>query len=105
MVFCMPSRRNYCESFFSFLFFFPFLVERDQPLNSSPRFSPAPVRGAGTGVASFLNRVAGLIAPVLAAVIPGDGTTTPIYLSGTLIFAAFVGIVLIPIETRGRQRL
>ncbi|KAJ4423656.1 hypothetical protein N0V82_001679 [Gnomoniopsis sp. IMI 355080] len=71
----------------------------------TPELFPAPVRGAGTGVASFLNRVAGLIAPVLAAIIPGDGTTMPIYLSGTLIFAAFVGIVLIPIETRGRQRL
>ncbi|KAJ4396468.1 hypothetical protein N0V93_000687 [Gnomoniopsis smithogilvyi] len=71
----------------------------------TPELFPAPVRGAGTGVASFLNRVAGLIAPILAAIIPGDGTTTPIYLSGTLIFAAFIGIVLIPIETRGRQRL
>ncbi|CAN8105954.1 unnamed protein product [Discula destructiva] len=71
----------------------------------TPELFPAPVRGAGTGVASFLNRVAGLIAPILAASIPGDGTTTPIYLSGSLVFAAFVGIVLIPIETRGRQRL
>lgn len=67
--------------------------------------SPAPVRGAGTGVASFLNRFTGLLAPILAANIPGDGASTPIYLSGVLIFAAFVGIVLIPIETRGRQRL
>lgn len=67
--------------------------------------SPAPVRGAGTGVASFLNRFTGLIAPILAANIPGDGASAPIYLSGALIFAAFVGIVLIPIETRGRQRL
>lgn len=67
--------------------------------------SPAPVRGAGTGVASFLNRATGLVAPILAANIPGDGATTPIYLSAALIFAAFVGMVLIPIETRGRQRL
>ncbi|KAK3945995.1 MFS general substrate transporter [Diplogelasinospora grovesii] len=71
----------------------------------TPEIFPAPVRGAGTGVASFLNRVAGLIAPILAATIPGDGTTTPIYLSGALILAAFVGMCLIPIETRGRQRL
>lgn len=71
----------------------------------TPEVFPAPVRGAGTGVASFLNRVAGLIAPILAANIPGDGATTPIYLSGVLIFAAFVGMLLIPIETRGRQRL
>lgn len=71
----------------------------------TPEIFPAPVRGAGTGVASFLNRATGLMAPVLAATIPGDGTTTPIYLSAALILAAFVGICLIPIETRGRQRL
>ncbi|GKT90653.1 major facilitator superfamily transporter [Colletotrichum tofieldiae] len=71
----------------------------------TPEIFPAPVRGAGTGVASFLNRAMGLLAPVLAANMPGDGTTTPIYLSGALILAAFVGMCLIPIETRGRQRL
>ncbi|KAI1822144.1 sugar transporter [Xylaria intraflava] len=71
----------------------------------TPEIFPAPVRGAATGVASFLNRFAGLIAPLLAANIPGDGTTTPIYISAALILAAFVGMILIPIETRGRQRL
>ncbi|KAH8893182.1 MFS general substrate transporter [Thozetella sp. PMI_491] len=71
----------------------------------TPEMFPAPVRGAGTGVASFLNRATGLMAPVIAATIPGDGSTAPIYLSGALIFAAFVGMCLIPIETRGRQRL
>ena len=71
----------------------------------TPEIFPAPVRGAGTGVASFLNRATGLAAPVLAATIPGDGTTTPVYLSAALILAAFVGMCLIPIETRGRQRL
>ncbi|KAF9882267.1 hypothetical protein CkaCkLH20_00303 [Colletotrichum karsti] len=71
----------------------------------TPEIFPAPVRGAGTGMASFLNRVMGLLAPVLAANMPGDGTTTPIYLSGALILAAFVAMCLIPIETRGRQRL
>ncbi|KAI1418679.1 MFS general substrate transporter [Hypoxylon sp. FL1857] len=71
----------------------------------TPEIFPAPVRGAGTGVASFLNRVFGLVAPILAANVPGDGTTTPIYMSAVLILAAFVGMVLIPIETRGRQRL
>ncbi|OLN85534.1 putative MFS-type transporter PB1E7.08c 3 [Colletotrichum chlorophyti] len=71
----------------------------------TPEIFPAPVRGAGTGVASFLNRAMGLLAPVLAANLPGDGATGPIYLSGALILAAFVGMCLIPIETRGRQRL
>ncbi|KAI0019370.1 sugar transporter [Xylariomycetidae sp. FL0641] len=71
----------------------------------TPEIFPAPVRGAGSGVASFLNRLTGLVAPVIAATVPGDGTKGPIYLSAILILAAFVGMVLIPIETRGRQRL
>lgn len=71
----------------------------------TPEIFPAPVRGAGTGVASFLNRATGLLAPVIAATVPGDGTTTPVYLSAALILAAFVGICMVPIETRGRQRL
>ncbi|PNY27443.1 MFS-type transporter [Tolypocladium capitatum] len=71
----------------------------------TPEMFPAPVRGAGTGVASFLNRLTGLMAPVLAATVPGDGATTPIYMSAVLILAAFVGMCLIPIETRGAQRL
>lgn len=71
----------------------------------TPEIFPAPVRGAGTGVSSFLNRVTGLMAPVIAANVPGDGTTAPVYMSAILILAAFVGMCLIPIETRGRQRL
>jgi MFS family permease len=71
----------------------------------TPEIFPAPVRGAGTGVASFLNRLTGLMAPVLAATVPGDGATTPILMSAVLILSAFVGMCLIPIETRGAQRL
>ncbi|KAJ6443287.1 sugar transporter [Purpureocillium lavendulum] len=71
----------------------------------TPEIFPAPVRGAGTGVASFLNRLTGLMAPVLAATVPGDGATTPIYISAVLILSAFVSMCLIPIETRGAQRL
>lgn len=71
----------------------------------TPEIFPTPVRGAGTGVASFLNRVTGLLAPILAATVPGDAAATPIYMSAVLIFLAFVGICYIPIETRGAQRL
>lgn len=69
----------------------------------TPEVFPTPVRGAGTGVASFLNRATGLLAPVLAANVPGDGTSVPVYLAGALIFSAFVGVCLIPVETRGAQ--
>ena len=71
----------------------------------TPEIFPAPVRGAGTGVASFLNRVMGLMAPIIAATVPGDGTTAPVYLSAGLILAAAVSVCAVPIETRGRQRL
>lgn len=71
----------------------------------TPEIFPAPVRGAGTGVASFLNRVTGLLAPILAANVPGDSAATPIYISAVLILMAFVSICCIPIETRGAQRL
>lgn len=71
----------------------------------TPEIFPAPVRGAGTGVASFLNRLTGLMAPVLAANMPGDSASAPIYLSAMLILSAFVAMCLIPIETRGAQRL
>lgn len=69
----------------------------------TPEIFPAPVRGAGSGMASFLNRVTGLIAPLLAANM--EGANTPIYLSAVLILSAFVAMCLIPIETRGAQRL
>ncbi|KAG9251272.1 major facilitator superfamily domain-containing protein [Emericellopsis atlantica] len=71
----------------------------------TPEIFPAPVRGAGTGVASFLNRITGLFAPVLAANLPGDAAEGPIYASALLIAVAFVSMCFIPIETRGAQRL
>ena len=71
----------------------------------TPEIFPAPVRGVGTGVASFLNRITGLMAPILAANVPGDSAETPIYISAVLILMAFISICLIPIETRGAQRL
>ncbi|KAJ4306227.1 hypothetical protein N0V88_001024 [Collariella sp. IMI 366227] len=54
----------------------------------TPEVFPAPVRGAGTGVASFLNRAMGLLAPVVAATVPGDGTRVPVLLAAGLILAA-----------------
>lgn len=71
----------------------------------TPEIFPAPARGTGTGVASFLNRVTGLMAPILAANIPGDGATTPIYISAILILSSFAAMCGIPIETRGAQIL
>jgi MFS family permease len=71
----------------------------------TPEVFPAPVRGTGTGICSFINRIAGLCAPIIAANIPGANPNAPIFVSGALILAAFIAMVLLPIETRGKQRL
>ena len=63
------------------------------------------MRGTGTGIASLLNRLGGLCAPIIAANIPGSNPNAPVFVSGALILAAFVAMVLLPIETRGKQSL
>lgn len=70
----------------------------------TPEIFPAPNRGTGTGIASCLNRIAGLMAPIIGIYASVD-PVTPIYVSGALILAAFVAMVFLPIETRGKQSL
>ncbi|KAK0668819.1 major facilitator superfamily domain-containing protein [Cercophora samala] len=75
----------------------------------TPEIFPAPVRGSAVGVASFLNRVMGLLAPVVAARMgseDGDGGGNgPVMVAGVLILAAFGAVVGLRVETRGGQRL
>ncbi|KAI1084517.1 sugar transporter [Whalleya microplaca] len=71
----------------------------------TPEVFPAPNRGTGTGIASFLNRVAGLCAPIVAVHAGEANPLAPIYASGGLFLAAFVAMCLLPIETRGKQSL
>ena len=71
----------------------------------TPEVFPAPNRGTGAGIASCLNRVAGLCAPIIAANIPGGNANAPVFVSGALVLAAFVAICFLPIETRGKQML
>jgi MFS family permease len=71
----------------------------------TPEVFPAPNRGTGTGIASFLNRIGGLCAPIIAANIPGTNPNAPVFVAGGLILAAFVAMVLLPIETMGKQML
>ncbi|KAE8441502.1 hypothetical protein EG329_004890 [Mollisiaceae sp. DMI_Dod_QoI] len=67
----------------------------------TPEVFPAPNRGTGTGISSFLNRIAGLCAPIIAANIPDANPNAPVFVSGGLILAAFVAMIFLPIETRG----
>jgi len=71
----------------------------------TPEVFPAPNRGTGTGISSFLNRIAGLCAPIIAANIPDANPNAPVFVSGALILAAFIAMVFLPIETRGKQML
>ncbi|KAL8904872.1 MAG: hypothetical protein Q9207_002995 [Kuettlingeria erythrocarpa] len=71
----------------------------------TPEVFPAPNRGTGTGIASCLNRIAGLCAPIIAVHAGEANPKAPIYASGGLFLAAFVAMCLFPIETRGRQSL
>jgi sugar phosphate permease len=71
----------------------------------TPEVFPAPNRGTGTGIASLLNRIFGLCAPIIATNTIGVDPKVPVYVSGGLILAAFVAMCLIPIETRGRAKL
>lgn len=71
----------------------------------TPEVFPAPNRGTGTGIASCFNRICGLLAPIVAIYSGEDNPDAPIYASGGLILAAFVGMCLLPIETRGKQSL
>jgi len=71
----------------------------------TPELFPAPVRGTGVGLASFINRIAGLCAPLVAASTIGPNPNIPVYVAGGLILAAGVAVLRVPMETRGREKL
>lgn len=68
----------------------------------TPEVFPAPNRGTGTGIASCLNRIAGLCAPIIA-IYGGSNASAPIYAAGALLLASFVAMCCLPIETLGKQ--
>ncbi|KAI8934100.1 hypothetical protein NX059_008863 [Plenodomus lindquistii] len=71
----------------------------------TPEVLPAPIRGTGTGISSFLNRIAGLCAPIIAIQAGNSNPKAPIYASGGLFIAAALSMLILPIETRGKQTL
>ena len=71
----------------------------------TPEIFPAPNRGTGTGIASCLNRIAGLCAPIVAANAGKTNPNAPVFASGALILCAFLAMCAFPIETRGKQSL
>ncbi|KAJ5676222.1 hypothetical protein N7462_009119 [Penicillium macrosclerotiorum] len=70
----------------------------------TPEVFPAPNRGTGSGIASCLNRIAGLMAPIIG-IYASTNAVVPIYAAGGLILAAFLAMCFLPIETQGRQTM
>ncbi|KAJ5856244.1 uncharacterized protein N7529_010188 [Penicillium soppii] len=70
----------------------------------TPEVFPAPNRGTGSGIASCLNRIAGLMAPIIGIYASTD-PIAPIYAAGALILASFVAMIFLPIETQGKQAM
>lgn len=103
-LFTISADSNYQLAFSSVEAFFQNIMYGVLYAYTGEAFS-APVRGSGTGISSFLNRVAGLCSPIIAANIPNASPNAPIYVSGGLILAAFVAMLCLPIETMGRQML
>lgn len=66
---------------------------------------PAPNRGTGTGVSSFLNRIGGLCAPLVAIYAANSNPTAPIYGAGGCMLVAFIAMLALPLETRGKATL
>ncbi|KAJ5112254.1 hypothetical protein N7532_000299 [Penicillium argentinense] len=70
----------------------------------TPEVFPAPNRGTGSGIASCLNRIAGLMAPIIGIYASTD-PQAPIYAAGALILASFLAMIFLPIETAGKQTM
>lgn len=71
----------------------------------TPEVFPAPVRGTAAGICSGLNRIFGLMAPIIGANVPSANPNVPVYVAGSLLLIAGLVMIGLPIETRGRQRL
>ncbi|KPI41128.1 putative MFS-type transporter [Cyphellophora attinorum] len=71
----------------------------------TPETFPTTSRGTGSGIASCLNRVAGLCAPLIGIYAAATDPRIPIYVGGALISLAFMAMLFLRIETRGRTIL
>ncbi|KAK3168405.1 hypothetical protein OEA41_004852 [Lepraria neglecta] len=103
-LFTLSSEPNYQLTFSSLEAFFQNIMY-GVLYAYTPEVFPAPNRGTGTGIASCLNRITGLCAPIVAVHAGNVNPNAPVYASGALIIAAFLAMCLFPIETRGKQSL
>lgn len=68
----------------------------------TPELFPAPIRGTGNGLVMLVNRISGLMAPIIAAYV-GIETSTPVWISAALFVVAGLVFLVLPYETRGRS--
>jgi MFS family permease len=68
----------------------------------TPEVFPTYVRSTAYGAAASLGSLAGVVAPLLVAVLQNWGTNPPLYLSAILLCLVGICTLFLPIETRGR---
>lgn len=68
----------------------------------TPEIFPAKIRGTAIGLASSINRVLGVLAPVIAMYADLD-TPAPVYASGAMFLAAGVLVFFFPYESKGKM--
>lgn len=72
----------------------------------TPESFPAPLRGTADGIASMLNRVAGVIATLIALFTTGtNNASAPVYTSAALFVAAGLLMLTLRVETAGRTSI
>ncbi|PWN96524.1 MFS general substrate transporter [Tilletiopsis washingtonensis] len=71
----------------------------------TPESFPAPVRGTGDGIASSLNRVFGLMAPIINIYGGASNINAPLYTSGALFIVCALLMLTLRIESQGKSAL
>ncbi|KAF0536952.1 MFS general substrate transporter [Gigaspora margarita] len=69
----------------------------------TPEVFEVKLRGTACGMSSALGRIAGIIAPIVTGVLLSINICIPLYLSASLFALSGICMILLPIETRGRQ--
>ncbi|PKK64041.1 MFS general substrate transporter [Rhizophagus irregularis] len=69
----------------------------------TPEVFESKVRGTACGIASAFGRVAGIIAPMVTGLLLSISVSVPLYVSALLFTISGICMVLLPIETKGRQ--
>ena len=69
----------------------------------TPEVFPTSVRGTAVGFAAALNRLVGIVTPLITQEIYGINPTAPLYIASSLFLVAGILAAFFPYETRGRK--